>query len=409
MKKISIIALLTVLTATPATAASINLDMFGNLAAALLDALDGDIINMTAGTTVSVGLLVPISIGLQIQSSDYAIRGTLDFNSLSGLRLDGGIGVNSVFTSITFSGKPGINYVLTNSQTLHLDNVEFLNTTGIYNTGDLIITDSIFTGNSGANSSNAIWSGVNGNVTITGTTFTSNGKTDAGSGGAIYMSSSTGTLTINGGTTFTGNSSLNGGAVYTMADTILNTDAGDIIFDGNTASEGGALVGGATTTLVSTTGSDLIFKNNIATGGVIPVGGAILNSLGTMHLDSDAGNITFTNNRVDAPTSGTYGGSGGAIFNYHQTLSISVADGYELTFDGNVAANGGGAIYNGELDGLTVAGTSELTIGDNAVFTDNKANAVGATASLMGGGAIMNYGDATAIIGANSTFTGNTS
>lgn len=407
--RISFIALLFVLTGAHiknANATSYNLSGSDMTFFELLNSMvTGDQMVLSGAATYPAAITTNIA-----QDKSVTIIGTgtntpvLDFSSsTTSISLTGEDNTTEI-THLILSGQMSSKgfAIVNNSQNLVMNDVQVNGTGGISNGGDLHITNSSLS-NNGGNTYGAIVSSANGNVTIGNTTF--DGNTATTSGGAIMMGTGAtgdGVLTINGGTTFKNNSAGNGGAIYAYSDMELNTNTGDIIFDNNSAGEGGAIAFSinSTVTLTSENGNDLIFRNNKSTTTTVPAGGAIL-STGTLHLDSAAGNIIFENNSVAAPSSGVLGGVGGAILNYIGLTTISVANGYELKFDGNTAATDGGAIYNGTLDGLAAPEgfTTELIIGNNAIFTNNTAGG--------NGGAIYNYDNTILTIGDDVVFQGN--
>jgi predicted outer membrane repeat protein len=189
----------------------------------------------------------------------------------------------------------------------------------------------------------AIYAEKLGSVTVVGSTLSGN---SAGKeyGGAIYADTD-GTLSVSG-STFVGDSSGDeeGGALY-VYDTDLTMSGSS--FRGNQAAEGGAVYieGTSTTAIESITTST--FANNQASD---EYGGAIYDDEGDLQL-SDS---TFTGN------SAYYGGA----------VYYDSGDGMALTndtFDGNQAADEGGAV-----DLQEVATTGEITL-LNDTITRNQA------------------------------------
>lgn len=244
---------------------------------------------------------------------------------------------------------------------------------------------------------------------LTNTTFTKNSAT--GNGGAIYNE---GTIHSTGTNTFSENTAASGGAVYNKGKYNISRRAS---FTNNSANIGGAIYNDKDGTVTSSTLSNQTFKGNSAKN----VGGAIYNA-GTMELGGDptvrggdANSVTFDSNTAvnaggaifnngtlnirkgaftDNKSTGT-NSAGGAIAN-NGTLAIDSS-----SFDGNQAYNevsaedgtktvfgAGGAIQNVLGKDLTVK---------NSSFTNNKAG--------LGGGAIMNSGNATI---SQTSFKGNT-
>lgn len=273
----------------------------------------------------------------------------------------------------------------------------------IYNDGTIKeIKDATFDQNTTEANGGALYN----NKTIealTNTTFTKN--TASGNGGAIYNE---GIIASTGKNTFSENSATQGGAVYNKGKFNISRYAS---FNNNSATQGGAIYNDKDATVTSSELSNQTFKGNSAKN----VGGAIFND-GTMNLgggsDKDRNSVTFDSN--------TAVNAGGAIFN-NGTLNIrkgvftnnkaksaggAIANNGTLSvesssFTGNQAYNevsaedgtktisgAGGAIQNVSGTGLTVK---------NSSFSNNKAG--------LGGGAIMNSGNATI---SQTSFKGNT-
>lgn len=249
---------------------------------------------------------------------------------------------------------------LNNVGTLTINNSAFRNNIVTGNSGGAIysnatttasITKSIFTGNIATYGGAIAIAG--GNVNLTNVDFYNNAASETG--GAIYNSGNTNTITIVGGT-YTGNAANNnwgGGAISNWANGTINisnaTFGTSTVGSGNTA----VFCGGA------------IYNNN---NGLVTITGS-----------------SFTNNKV---TNGTYGG--GAIFNnWAGTLTAS-----NSTFTGNSATGPGGAAYNWYSGVLNLLG--DTFTGNNSPY----------------GGVVYNFGSGTINI-ANSTLgnstTGNTS
>ena len=273
----------------------------------------------------------------------------------------------------------------------------------IYNDGTIKeIKDATFDQNTTEANGGALYN----NKTIeslTNTTFTKN--TASGNGGAIYNE---GIIASTGKNTFSENSATQGGAVYNKGKFNISRYTS---FNNNSATQGGAIYNDKDATVTSSELSNQTFKGNSAKN----VGGAIFND-GTMNLgggsDKDGNSVTFDSN--------TAVNAGGAIFN-NGTLNIrkgvftnnkaksaggAIANNGTLSvesssFTGNQAYNevsaedgtktisgAGGAIQNVSGTGLTVK---------NSSFSNNKAG--------LGGGAIMNSGNATI---SQTSFKGNT-
>lgn len=272
----------------------------------------------------------------------------------------------------------------------------------IYNTGNLTISNSTFSGNTAGQNGGAIYhhSGI---MTIGAeVSFSDNSITNSSSnnmrGGAIY---STGTMNFTSNVTFTNNKVIgatnDGGAVNNHGTITFQSTSN---FTGNFATDaGGAILNNIGKGL--TFNAAATFKNNTANN----VGGAIFNQSGTLKLlgtsnlfegnvangsgggaivnSSHGGGGTVTIGASSTFKSNATAGNGGAINQYGGLFTL----GANTSFEGNSAGISGGAIY---------ANTS-LTIGNNATFTNNS--------SVVYGGAIHNSSSLS--IGTNSTFTGN--
>jgi len=231
-----------------------------------------------------------------------------------------------------------------NANTLYVDNSIFngnlgLSISSIFNDADATaqVRNSVFTANGVDGDAGAI--GNNGDLTLTGCTFTSN---SASSAGAVM---NTGTMNITG-CTFTGNNATNevGGAILNTG--LLNIN--DSTFTGNTADDDGE------------------------------AGGAIFNEGGTINIK----NSTFTSNTADL--------SGGAIYSYNEGV-LNIAD---SVFSNNYAQAGGAIVNRGNStitntifdrnraeDGGAIINNQNMTI-TSSTFTGNQAD--------MFGGAISN-------------------
>ena len=174
-------------------------------------------------------------------------------------------------------------------------------------------------------------------------------------GGAIYMTSSKGTIN---NVTFTGNSSAKGGAVALHGSSVMTVNS-------MTATDNFA----EAYTCTCTDNSNC----NFGIGGVFYVGWSTLTINGTANIDD---NTAVT---------------GGAIYNDGGTVTLN-----ETSFTENVASTAGGAIYSAGGNVTANGGT----------YTSN--NATNTTGTTKGGGAICIVSKATATI-AGATFTSNSS
>jgi predicted outer membrane repeat protein len=274
----------------------------------------------------------------------------------------------------------------------------------IWNDGTLTVQGSSLSGNTAAYGGGAIEDFAT--ATLTQATFTTN---SAQFGGAIISWLST-SLTVNFGTSFTGNTAGNsGGAIYTIG----TLAASGATFTNNMAVFGGAIINGGGATVSGCTFID----NHTAPGGS---GGAIYFSGGTLAVQNYS---SFSGN--------TAGLDGGAIFNLatanvvQSTFATNSAQyGGAITNDGtltvqgsslsgNTASGSGGAIFNFTAASVTQSsfatnvaqsGGAIMNYYASASFTLDADTLTGNTASGSGG-AVWNYGTLTVQV--NSTFSGN--
>ena len=268
--------------------------------------------------------------------------------------------------------------------------------------------------------------------------YTNNTAGDAG--GALYNApaslNGSGSMTVNGDAYFANNTGGRGGAVYNEGKLIFN---GNTIFEENEALNSGSYQGGGAILNIDGNisvkeGAELSFKGNTTNGNGDNAahGGAIFNfsflENGTGKIDlSNASKVTFEGNNAV----GTYS-SGGAVMNQNGTVVL----GNNVTFKGNEAANGGGAVMNTtgtENASVKPEPTASFSIGSNAQFEQNTAGSGAAiynqrgevnigsgakfynnTANSYAGGAIYSetvtgYPESVVNIGEKAEFVGNKS
>ena len=318
-------------------------------------------------------------------------------------------------------------YVVNNDDTLNLSRLVAtgIDSTGqnggaICSAGDLTLVNGEFSGNHALNGG-AIYN--TGTLTIENGTFSDNhangtytpnsGGTAAsysgGGGGAIYNN---GTLTVGG--TFANNTGFSGGAIRNLG--TLTVDDGSY-FNNNYANvAGGAIYNSGTLNI----GNNVTFHNNssfIAEGDLdVSSGGsemgAAIYSEGTassQKLITMGNGVKFTNNS-------SYGGT------LYLFGSNDVTIGDNLEFSGNTGTAAASIrTSNNGSNGVTV-----MTIGDNALFTNNEVLSGVAGAAIMlgnsgdevtvGNNAVISDNIGSAIwnsagsitFGSNLTVTGNT-
>lgn len=235
----------------------------------------------------------------------------------------------------------------------------------ILNWGNLLISDSIFTGNradwggailnfdeayiigssligNSARLGGAIYSQIGSSTSIVDSTFSNNTADYVGGGGGAY---NLGEISISG-TAFISNSAFfDGGAIYNLSKASINNSS----FMGNSAGKGGSIYSQGDVSI-----SDSSFTSNSARHS----GGAISSKNGEAYVSRSF----FTGNSA-------IGQSGGAIYNHYDSIiSITVS-----AFTDN-SSKSGGAIVNFEKADIS-----------DSNFTNNIA---------VKGGALGNWGEA---------------
>ena len=204
----------------------------------------------------------------------------------------------------------------------------------------------------------------NGNLTFTDCTFQGNVSTDRG--GVFFVSTATGSVTVNGGT-YTGNKAAHGAVFYAQSTATVNISNAE--FSSNTAgSAGGVLLLNANAK--ATLAGNNFHDNFAAAGGVVSIYGSGTKSINAPTLTINGGNV-FRNNSCT---------SGGGAIRIRQEPNVATSDsetGNETKakvtisgdnqFIGNYA-NGG---YGGCLD-LRTSGTVSIS---GATFTSNETKA----------------------------------
>ncbi|MDO5537568.1 MAG: hypothetical protein Q4F72_08580 [Desulfovibrionaceae bacterium] len=216
--------------------------------------------------------------------------------------------------------------------------------------GELVISDSDFTGNSGDTGGVLYSGGDRASLAISGSSFTGNraefnggaiesdgpasisdsafvGNTAGSYGGAIETS---GTMTISG-SSFTDNAAGIGGGAIENAGTLTIADS---TFSGNTAGLSGGVLHNWYGTV--TIGGETVFTGNSATGteSVTGRGGAISNVDGTLTI-AEGASVLFSGNTAEDETSGAIYNEGTMLVQGAVTLgtaSDTIANGGTLTF-----------------------------------------------------------------------------
>ncbi|MDZ4172054.1 MAG: hypothetical protein U1C19_07785 [Methanobacteriaceae archaeon] len=229
-------------------------------------------------------------------------NGQYSGTSNTGITIDKNMTINGESQTGTIINGTGINWIFHVNQGINftLRNLTITNATRDY--GGAINND--------------------GNLSVTGCSFTSNTAQDYG--GAIYHES--GILSVID-CSFTGNTANRGGAIINYGSASVT----DSSFTGNTANHGGAISNGA---ILSVTDSSFTSNSAISYGGAI-YNGAILSVTG----------CSFTGNTANR---------GGAIINYD---SLSVTG---CSLMGNTAQYSGGVIYNVNDGGSVTANFNRI-------------------------------------------------
>jgi MBG domain len=236
---------------------------------------------------------------------------------------------------------------------------------GIYNGGNLTVTNSSFSGNEARGISGdqayggAIFSAA-GSLTIANSAFSGNSvsvdESVAAGGGAVYANPATGSYATITNSTFIGNSAttsfggasygggiFNGGVLSVTSSTLSNNTAGDF---------GGGIYNGGTLNIINGT-----LSNNSAT-----FGGGVYNYYGT---------VSVTNSTLFDNTA-TFGGG---VFNFG-TTSLTVTS---STLFNNHAGLSGGGIFN-DLGPLTV---SDSTISGNSAGNDGNGGGIHSNGGIV--------------------------
>ncbi len=276
-----------------------------------------------------------------------------------------------------------------------------------------------------------------GKLTLTDVTATNNTASDFG--GVVDAADSD--VIINGGT-FSGNTTKTGGAIYALTKSALTID--NATFTENVATSGGAItlyssnaditnstfsknyshLGGA---IQNTTGilniADSVFTENKAekdANGSNGNGGAIINTAGTVTITGDttftkntsqnhggAIYVSYTNNADGTKNSGILNVTGG-LFEENSAVAggaISERTACEVTLNGTVLKKnsasgtttneGGGAIYAGYSNSLTLTG---VTLEENSAgYYGGAVNAPGTNATINGKSVINNNAGITGV------------
>lgn len=288
-----------ILVATPLFGATFNIaagDTAGFQAALTSAQASGDdVINVAAGTyniTATLTYSASGGGGLTIRGAGAGSTILIAVGSVQIMKIadTGSSGGDVSISGLTFQD----GHAAVNGGGVRVDN----------NSGAIILTDNIFTGNSAAIGNGGGVYAYSGSaaVTLTGNTFTGNSSGQQGGGAYAYSDSAAVILT---GNTFTGNSSPQGGGalVYSASGSIAITDN---VFAGNDSPD-------ATDPFEESRGGGLFAQSDIS------------------------GPLTITNNTFYGNTCFNYGG-GVYLFLSNNNVQANV---YNNIFWTNVASNGG--------------------------------------------------------------------
>ncbi len=242
-----------------------------------------------------------------------------------------------------------------------------------------------------------------------GTSTTFSGIIEDGAGTTGLTKVGAGTLTLTGGSTFTGGTTISAGALQvgsgaigSITGDILNNSA--LIFNRTgTLTYGGDISGSGTVTKSGTGALTLTGDSSFLGGTTISAGTLQLGNGGT--AGSITGNIVDNGvlaiNRSDALTlAGTISGTG----------TLSKAGAGTLTLTGNNSYAGTTTISAGTLQ-LGDGGTTGSIIGgivDNATLAFNRSNALTYGGVISGTGALVQDGAGTLTLTANNTYAAGT-
>lgn len=257
------------------------------------------------------------------------------------------------------------------------------------NEGNAVFNDCIFGGSAAdeGNSSSASGGAVaidNGDLTFTGCTFRGNSSADRG--GVFFVSTNTGSLTIDGGI-YAANKAVNGAVVYAQNKASVNVSSAE--FNDNNATGAGGVMVLSGNAVAHLTGNN--FHDNYGgAGGVVSIWGTGSKSINTPVLNVGTGNVFRANSCQ----------SGGGAIRIRQEPNVATTDsetGNETKAEVHISgdnrfidnfATGG---YGGCLDLRT---SGKVTI-SGATFTGNqtkvdqnygKAGAVNLTDAGLGTG-----------------------
>ena len=317
------------------------------------------------GTTTSDANTVPFQGGgvyITGESAKVQVQGgTISYNTATGANGDGG----GIYVASTHADGTSVS----NSSNI-------TNNTANHDGGGLYVANGKLTVDASTISSNTATNGSGGGVyavgtvTVTGGTISGNhaDKTgdDCGLGGGIYADAGSNTITIESGSSITGNTAQHGAGLYAASGTVDVKTNSTITSNAASQNGGGIYANGGTVNVSATTTTTEILKQNTAVNG----GGIYANG----------GTVNFSNGVIKNNYASHWGG--GLYIPATGKLTLKGT----ATITGNhVPANmhGGGVYLAGvvEVGSASKAGTDVLTVEDNyadavssTVTNDNRNN-----------------------------------
>ena len=250
---------------------------------------------------------------------------------------------------------------------------------GLVNIGTVEISGGTFSENTAKTDGGAIWNGnsgsAHGTLTITGGSITSNTATNYGGGiwnenevtitnceissnkgddGGGFYNKADGNVTINSGTTFSGNTSENhsGGAINNHGKLTVNGGS----FTSNTAKNNGGAIGNFDSGVLTINGGS--FTDNSAS---TYYGGGVYIGSGTFNL---SGSVTITSNTANSKTDNLYLYSDniinvtGALTSSSNKIGVTL-EGYDRDFTSGFKANNSSAqpsdFFSSDVDYATLS------------------------------------------------------
>ena len=360
-----------------------------------VDSASGGAIFITAAETVTGNGTISFegNIAQAVNASDESNGGALHFEGVGNVTFE-----NVNFSENSSNTRGGAiyngdsNITITGTGTFENNSsgsggaIYSLDTTG--NTVTTTGTNSSFTENTASKNGGAV-ANFGGTVNV-GENNSFTGNETAVNGGAIYNSNytNTGSVNIDGGTTFTDNSAQNGGAIYNSGSITMDTSNGDITFSGNTASSGSDLYLDGSNSIVTIKGNNSDNKVSFASGsGAIAGAGSIINeSAGTVEFVNNKDISNFTGNYTQ--TNGTTSLNNSDMFNKFDIQdgaleilngSTAVIDGADRKFNGtSITVSGTNSNNEGSIldigtaaSAASIADTVQVTVNDNGTINLN--------------------------------------